>query len=118
MRAAIVNSTGIVENVIVVQELSDYPGAVSCPDWISIGMNINDPCPIFINSAELNKQQAVSRLQKTDWVNEPDVYDPANTPHLLNRQDFLTYRAWVRNIAVNPIEGNLDWPTEPKAIWS
>lgn len=118
MRAAIVNSSDIVENVIVVEELSDYPGAVACPDWISIGMNINEPCPIFINSAELNKQMAVARLQKTDWVNQPDVYDPANTPHLTNRDAFLEYRAQVRVIAVNPIDGNLDWPTEPTAAWT
>lgn len=118
MRAALVDANGIVENVIVVEELSDYSGAVACPDWIAIGMNINEPQPIFIPSAEINKKQAVARLQVTDWVNEPDVYDPANTPHLLNRQEFLTYRSWVRNIAVNPVTGNLDWPTEPKAVWS
>jgi len=74
--------------------------------------------PQFVPSAEYNKIEAIYFLSKTDWVNQPDVYDPANSPHLLNRQEFLTYRAWVRNIAVNPIEGNLDWPTEPKAIWS
>ena len=69
-------------------------------------------------TAGQNKAKAMRLLTETDWVNQPDVYDPANTPHLLNRQDFLTYRAWVRNIAVNPVEGNLDWPAEPNAMWS
>jgi hypothetical protein len=116
MKAALIDTNNIVQNTIVVNELSDYPGAVACPEWISIGMDINDPEPV--TSASQNKVMAIKRLAATDWVNEPDVYDPANTPHLLNRQDFLTYRAWVRNMAVNPVDGNLDWPTEPKANWS
>ena len=116
MKAALIDNNNIVQNTIVVNELIEYPGAVACPEWISIGMDINDPEPV--TSASQNKVTAIKRLAATDWVNEPDVYDPANTPHLLNRQEFLTYRAWVRNIAVNPVEGNLDWPTEPNAMWS
>lgn len=69
-------------------------------------------------SAEANKTNAEQRLQATDWVNEPDVYDPARNPHLMNRDAFLDYRAWCRNIAVYPVAGNLDWPTEPVAVWS
>jgi hypothetical protein len=119
MRAAIIDAVGIVENVIVVNELSDYSGAVACPDWVGIGMNINTPePPAPVSTAEQNKAMAVARLAATDWVNEPDVYDPANTPHLTNRDAFLTYRAQVRVIAVTPVEGNLDWPTEPTAVWS
>lgn len=118
MRAAIVALDGVVENVIVVAELSEYPGAVACPDWISIGMNINDPVPVFYNSAEANKQIAISRLQATDWVNQPDVYSPDVTPHLTNRDEFLAYRAQVRAIAVTPIDGNLDWPAAPIAHWA
>ena len=118
MRAAIVDANGIVENTIEVAELSDYPGAVDCPFWVCIGMNINTPEPIFIISADANKAQAVRHLAATDWVNQPDVYDPANTPHLTNRDAFLAYRSQVRVIAVNPVEGNLDWPTEPSALWS
>lgn len=116
MKAALIDNNNIVQNTIVVNELIEYPGAVACPEWISIGMDINDPEPV--TSASQNKVTAIKRLAATDWVNEPDVYDPANTPHLLNRQDFLTYRAWVRNMAVNPVDGNLDWPTEPNAMWS
>jgi len=71
-----------------------------------------------IASASANKAEAEQRLQATDWVNQPDVYDPARNPHLTNRDMFLDYRAWCRNIAVNPVLGNLDWPTEPVAVWS
>lgn len=118
IRAAIVDANGIVENVIVVNALSDYPGAVGCPDWVSVGMNINEPQPIFIIPASQNKSEAERRLAATDWVNQPDVYDPANTPHLTNRDAFIAYRAQIRVVVVNPVEGNLDWPTEPTAVWS
>lgn len=71
-----------------------------------------------IASADDNKFEAERRLQVTDWVNQPDVYDPANTPHLTNRDAFLAYRSQIRAIAVNPVDGNLEWPVEPAAIWS
>ncbi len=76
------------------------------------------PPPPYVPTAADNKSNAEQRLQATDWVNEPDVYDPARNPHLLNRDAFLDYRAWCRNIAVYPVAGNLDWPTEPVAVWS
>jgi len=79
-----------------------------------VGEYVPPPPP----AAALNKAAAERRLQATDWVNEPDVYDPARNPHLLNRDVFLDYRSWCRNIAVNPAAGNLDWPTEPTAVWS
>jgi hypothetical protein len=68
--------------------------------------------------AAQNKAEAERRLAATDWVNQPDVYDPANTPHLTNRDAFIAYRSQVRAIAVNPVEGSLDWPMEPTAVWS
>ena len=71
-----------------------------------------------IATATQNKINAQQRLLETDWVNEPDVYDTARDPHLMNRDAFLDYRSWCRNIAVNPVAGNLEWPTEPTAIWS
>lgn len=119
MRAAIIDAVGIVENVIVVNELSDYSGAVACPDWVGIGMDINTPEPAApVPTALQNKEVAVAKLAATDWVNQPDVYDPASTPHLTNRDAFLAYRSQARGIAVNPVEGNIDWPTEPTAVWS
>jgi hypothetical protein len=69
-------------------------------------------------TAAQNKSEAERRLAATDWVNQPDVYDPAINPHLMNRDDFLAYRAVVRGIAVNPSAGVLDWPVEPTAAWS
>lgn len=71
-----------------------------------------------VATAEQNKFEAERRLKATDWVNEPDVYDTSRNPHLTNRDAFLDYRSWCRNIAVNPVTGNLDWPTQPEAVWS
>jgi hypothetical protein len=71
-----------------------------------------------IANAGQNKATAEKRLQATDWVNEPDVYDPARNPHLMNREAFLDYRSRCRNIAVYPVAGNLNWPTQPAAVWS
>jgi hypothetical protein len=72
----------------------------------------------YIAAAQANKAEAARRLQDTDWVNQPDVYDPARNPHLMNRDVFLDYRSQIRAIAVNPTAGNLNWPTEPSAVWS
>jgi transglutaminase-like putative cysteine protease len=117
MRAATIDSQRIVTNLIAVERLEDYEGAVACPDWVLVGMSIDEPMPIFIASAEQNKQEAQKRLAATDWVNQPDVYDPSSTPHLTNRDAFLSYRAQVRGVAVNPVDGNLDWPQQPTAVW-
>lgn len=68
--------------------------------------------------AGANKAEAERRLAATDWVNQPDVYDPANTPHLTNRDAFIAYRMALRSIAINPTEGNLEWPVEPSSEWS
>lgn len=74
--------------------------------------------PVIPPTAEANKSMASLLLQQTDWVNQPDVYDPTLTPHLLNRDEFITYRSALRNIAVNPTEGFITFPTKPQEQWS
>ena len=74
--------------------------------------------PPYIPSAGDNKTTAMAYLAETDWVNEPDVINPDINPHLLNQTEFLTFRSQVRAIAINPIAGNLTWPTEPIPQWS
>ena len=66
-----------------------------------------------------NKQTADGLLAATDWVNQPDVTDPARSPHLTNQAEFLDYRAIVRAIAVNPPTTLVtDWPTLPTEVWA
>ena len=67
---------------------------------------------------ESNKQQASYMLTETDWVEIPSVSDIANTPHLVNYADFITYRLALRTIAVNPPVTVQEWPVKPDEIWS
>ena len=76
------------------------------------------PQPPFIPTAEQNKQRAMTLLQQTDWVVLADVDDPNIIPHLLNKSEFINYRADLRKIAVNPTAGDLQWPTKPVEQWS
>lgn len=71
-----------------------------------------------IPTAEENKQTAMSLLQATDWTAIPDVSDPTkSSPYLANVADFETYRNAVRQYAITPVEGNINWPTLPEEVW-
>jgi hypothetical protein len=48
MRAAIVNSAGTVENVILVESLDFIPGLQEVGDHIAIGMNVDTPAPPIV----------------------------------------------------------------------
>lgn len=76
------------------------------------------PPPPYIPTADDNKNKAVQLLQQTDWVNQPDVTNTSLNPHLLNQGDFLIYRSQLRQIAVNPVAGNIDFPVKPQEQWS
>lgn len=76
------------------------------------------PWAPYVPDAEENKSMARQLLTMTDWVNQPDVYDPEINPHLTNRDEFIAYRAALRAILVNPVGGILDWPTKPTEQWS
>ena len=76
------------------------------------------PAPPPPPTAEQNKSQAVRLLSETDWVNQPDVINPNVNPHLLNQAEFISYRAALRSMAVNPQPGDLSWPTKPQEQWS
>lgn len=68
-------------------------------------------------TAQENKSTAISLLQDTDWVNQPDVVNPPVGPRLANQNDFLVYRANLRSIAVTPQSGFLNWPVKPQEQW-
>lgn len=82
--------------------------------WEDISENY--PLP-DVPTAEENKAKASSLLSETDWVNQPDVADPSNPPYLFNKAEFITYRSLLRVIAINPTDGDLDWPVQPTAVW-
>jgi hypothetical protein len=97
---------------------------VECPDDITAG-NYNYVNQQFVAipvpeiTAEENKNRAVEKLQATDWTTVADVSDPAKSnPYLANAQDFITYRNLVRQYAINPVAGNINWPTKPIEVWT
>lgn len=65
-----------------------------------------------------NKDMAMGKLSEVDWTQQPDVGDPAITPHLANKDAFTSYRAALRAIAVNPPVTVDEWPVKPEEVWA
>lgn len=84
--------------------------------WTAENTKPADPLP---PTAEQNKQTAVYKLQATDWTTIPDVGDPTKSnPYLSNVEEFVVYRNAVRQYAINPVPGNINWPTVPQDVWT
>ena len=93
------------------------------PSWATCCMTkwteANTPVPPQPPTAEQNKATAVQKLQNTDWATIPDVADPLKSnPYLSNAQDFVVYRNAVRQYAINPTAGFIDWPVKPQTVWA
>jgi hypothetical protein len=96
------------------------------PSWVNCCLTVWDvannpppPPPPSPPTADENKQTAVSLLQKTDWTTIPDVGDHTKSnPYLFNVTDFVTYRNVVRQYAINPVAGDITWPTAPQEVWT
>lgn len=94
----------------------------SLPAWANCCMakwtEANTPVPPQPPTAQQNKIKATELLQATDWTTIPDVADPVKSnPYLSNVQDFVVYRNAVRQYAVYPVAGNINWPTVPQEVW-
>ena len=93
------------------------------PSWVDCCLAVwtvaNTPVPPSPPTAEDNKQTAVTLLQQTDWTQIPSVSDPAlSNPYLANKNAFDIYRNSVRQYALNPVAGDITWPTIPQEIWT
>ena len=96
------------------------------PSWVNCCLTAWDqannpppPPPPSPPTAEQNKQTAIGLLQQTDWTTIPDVGDPTKSnPYLSNVNDFVAYRNAVRQYALNPVAGNITWPTLPYETWT
>jgi hypothetical protein len=113
------------ENGVVVQvEQQEFGVAPPC-FWVDCGgdvvayrfkyengtiVPILEPKPVP-PTAEENETTAKLKLQNSDWSVLPDV-------NLANKAEWETYRAALRNIALNPQEGDLNWPQKPQNVWS
>ena len=95
----------------------------SLPSWVDCCLAIwtvaNTPTPPTPPTASDNKSTAVSLLQRTDWTQIPSVSDPAlSNPYLANKNEFDLYRNSVRQYALNPVAGDITWPTMPQEVWT
>ena len=93
------------------------------PNWadccLAVWTLANTPVPPSPPTAEENKQTAVYFLQQTDWTQIPSVSDPAlSNPYLANKNAFDIYRNSVRQYALNPVAGYIDWPVIPQEVWT
>ena len=93
------------------------------PAWANCCMTkwteANTPVPPQAPTAAQNKHTAVQKLKNTDWTTIPDVADPTKSnPYLSNSQDFVVYRNAVRQYAINPVSGNINWPATPQEVWT
>lgn len=99
------------------EEITELPSWANC--CVNKWTEANTPVPPQPPTAEQNKTTAVSKLKATDWTTIPDVADPAkSSPYLSNAQDFITYRNAVRQYAVYPVAGNINWPSIPQEVWT
>lgn len=127
------SSCGIPSNVRVLQwqetagwlEFWDQQNEniTALPSWVDCCLAVwtvaNTPVPPSPPTAEANKENAVALLQGTDWTQIPSVSDPAlSNPYLANKNAFDIYRNSVRQYALNPVAGDITWPTIPQEVWT
>jgi hypothetical protein len=100
------------------EDITTLPSWVDCclAKWTEANQPPPPPGP---PTAEENKATAVALLQETDWATIPDVSDPTKSnPYLSNASEFVTYRNAVRQYAINPVAGYIQWPTMPTEVWT
>ena len=113
------DTTGWVEfsTPIPNQLITELPAWANC--CVVKWTEANTPKPPAPPTVEQNKQIAVTRLQATDWATIPDVSDSTKSnPYLSNAQDFVVYRNAVRQYAINPVAGDINWPSLPQEVWT
>lgn len=64
-----------------------------------------------------NSDQAKALLLASDWADLASVRDTSVTPHLVNTNQWDTYRLLLRAIAIGSFV-NPTFPVKPDAIWS
>lgn len=86
-------------------------------DYVSVTQEEADLIISESTTLETNKDIAKLKLSQTDWSVTNDVADSNNDLYLANQEDFIAYRNAVRQYAVYPVAGKIDWPTMPTALW-
>lgn len=93
----------------------------SLPDWANNAVSsweIGSQLKEMEITAQLNKDMARQLLSDTDWTTNPDISNPAiSNPYLSNPEDFIPYRNALRAIAINPVDGEMEFPVKPSSNW-
>jgi hypothetical protein len=111
------DSEGITPPNQSITELPDWAVQASTV-WDAADYTLkNPPAPTEAELIKACKVQAEEYLQQTDWSEIPSVSDTSNAMHLLNIEDFISYRVQVRALRVNPV-ANPTFPTMPTPQWS
>ena len=99
------------------EDITELPSWVDC--CLAVWTVANTPVPPSPLTAEQNKKTAIGLLQETDWTQIPSVSDSAlSNPYLANKNEFDGYRNAVRQYALNPVAGDITWPTIPQEVWT
>lgn len=66
----------------------------------------------------INKQQAKTLLEQSDWATRPSIADPAiSNPYLANQADFFDYQNALRQIVFNSPDTEIEFPEYPNEDW-
>lgn len=112
------------DDYLIVYDQDDGTPSISNWDVEKLGVEPTEAqLRAAVEQAQLNKLasayklKAAKLLADTDWTQYPDVNDASVTPHLLNQEEFNTYRLALRTIVVSP-SATVEFPTLPSAQWS
>ena len=103
INAAIVDSTGLIINTLVLNSLSEVSGAVYCPPWLGIGCHITDSAPLPPLPIQAGKA-----LSKSDLVVTRCYSAGVAVP-----TTWQTYRTALRNIVNGTDTISTTLPTAP-----
>lgn len=112
------------DDYLIVYDQDDGTPSLSNWDAEKLGVKPSEAqLQAAAEQAQLNKHasayklKAAKLLADTDWTQYPDVNDASVTPHLVNQEEFNTYRLALRTIVVSP-SATVEFPTLPSAQWS
>ena len=92
-------------------------GVVAGVGYFYINGKFVAPPPPVITPAD-NAVTANQILSDTDWTSIPAVGNPnQSNPYLANQSAWLYYRSQIRDIALDPPVGEVNWPTPPQEVW-
>jgi len=124
---AVIENGLVINNAVADAEFASQQGWVLNNVAAQIGWKYingqfieHTPIPNYTESEILiiNMSKAKELLSTTDWSQYPDVTNTANQTYLVNAEEFITFRATVRQVIINTPKTLVDFPSVPKAIWN